>query len=166
MYRNIKDFLTDWQYETEGTLNILNLISDEQSLKTIHQDVRSLKRLAWHLTQTLSEMGHKAGLFTSDLLEDATVPNSMAELRTCYEDYADRIASAVPSKWTDSALLEKVDMYGEQWSKGTVLRVLNSHQSHHRGQMTVIMRILGLPVCGLYGPSKEEWAEMGMTAPE
>ena len=56
-------------------------------------------------------------------------------------------------------------MYGEHWSKGTVLRVLINHQSHHRGQMTVIMRMLGLPVPGIYGPSKEEWVEMGMNAP-
>ncbi|MNF01709.1 DinB family protein [compost metagenome] len=57
-------------------------------------------------------------------------------------------------------------MYGELWEKGKILRVLISHQSHHRGQMTVIMRILGLPVPGLYGPSKEEWAEFGMIAPD
>jgi uncharacterized damage-inducible protein DinB len=32
--------------------------------------------------------------------------------------------------------------------------------------MTVLMRQAGLPVPGLYGPSKEEWAAMGMSPME
>ena len=165
MYRNIHDFLTDWEYETAGTVKVLKIINDELRMKTVHPNVRSLERLAWHLTQTLTEMGHKAGLFATDLLEHEQLPETMAELTIRYEDYAAQIAKAVHSKWTDSSLLEMVEMYGDQWSRGTVLRVLINHQSHHRGQMTVIMRVLDLPVPGIYGPSKEEWAEMGMTAP-
>lgn len=166
MYRTINDFLADWQYETEGTAKILKIITDDLRAQTIHADVRSLERLAWHLTQTLTEMGHRAGLFSADHLEHQKIPATMAELASVYEDYSSQITKAVNSKWTDSSLIDEVEMYGEQWSKGTILRVLINHQSHHRGQMTVIMRMLGLPVPGLYGPSKEEWAEMGMTAPE
>ena len=165
MYRSITDFITDWQYEREGTLKIMNLLTDDTIGKTIHENVRSLQRLAWHLTQTLTEMGHKAGLFDADLLEQVSAPDIAAEIASCYEDYSERIAKAVNTKWTDSRLVDQVEMYGDHWTKGTVLRVLINHQSHHRGQMTVIMRLLGLPVPGLYGPSKEEWAGFGMEAP-
>jgi uncharacterized damage-inducible protein DinB len=55
-------------------------------------------------------------------------------------------------------------MYGEQWPRGTMLNALIAHQTHHRGQMTVLMRQAGVPVPGMYGPSKEEWAAMGMPA--
>ncbi|MGF1924636.1 MAG: DinB family protein [Bacteroidia bacterium] len=165
MYRHINDFLTDWQYETEGTAKVIKGIPDDLSTKIINPDVRSLALLAWHLTQTLTEMGHRAGLFASDPLAQHPIPESMTEMAALYENYASQVATAVNSKWTDSVLSEMVDMYGDQWSKGTVLRVLVCHQSHHRGQMTVIMRILGLSVPGLYGPSKEEWADMGMDAP-
>ena len=166
MYRSITDFLADWQYETAGTAKVLNSITDDQRAHYIHPDVRSLERLAWHLTQTLTEMGHRAGLFAVDLLERENIPATIADLAGIYENHALHVAKAVHSKWTDSALTEKVDMYGEPWAKGVVLRVLISHQSHHRGQMTVILRMLGLPVPGLYGPSKEEWVEMGVEAPE
>jgi len=57
-------------------------------------------------------------------------------------------------------------MYGEMWTIETVLKVLFTHQIHHRGQMTVLMRQAGLKVPGLYGPAKEEWAEFGGQAPE
>ncbi len=166
MYRSISDFLADWQYETAITAKVIRGIPDDLSRSMIHQDVRSLEWLAWHLTQTLTEMGHRAGLFATDSLEQQKMPTSMDEMATAYEDYASQIATAVNSKLTDSVLAEMVEMYGDQWSKGTVLRILVCHQSHHRGQMTVIMRMLGIPVPGLYGPSKEEWAAMGMDAPQ
>jgi uncharacterized damage-inducible protein DinB len=37
-----------------------------------------------------------------------------------------------------------------------------SHEIHHRGQMTVLMRQAGLKVPGVYGPSREEWTAYGM----
>jgi uncharacterized damage-inducible protein DinB len=55
-------------------------------------------------------------------------------------------------------------MYGETWKKGFTLYCMVSHQTHHRGQITVLMRQAGLKVHGVYGPAKEEWAEMGMPA--
>ncbi|MNL50974.1 DinB family protein [compost metagenome] len=94
------------------------------------------------------------------------MPSSVKELTELYEKYSEALVKAVRSKWTDSSLTDQIEMYGDLWEKGKVLHVLIVHQTHHRGQMTVIMRMLGLPVPGLYGPSKEEWAEFGMIAPD
>jgi uncharacterized damage-inducible protein DinB len=46
------------------------------------------------------------------------------------------------------------------------LQALISHEIHHRGQMTVLMRQAGLKVPGIYGPAREEWAAYGMPAQE
>ncbi|MEA3297729.1 MAG: DinB family protein, partial [candidate division Zixibacteria bacterium] len=43
---------------------------------------------------------------------------------------------------------------------------LIQHQIHHRGQMTVLMRQAGIKVPSLYGPAKEDWAQMGLEPPE
>lgn len=43
--------------------------------------------------------------------------------------------------------------------------VLNGLETHHLGQMTVLMRQAGLNVPGVYGPSKEEWTAYGMPEP-
>jgi uncharacterized damage-inducible protein DinB len=41
--------------------------------------------------------------------------------------------------------------------RGRVLReLLVSHAAHHRGQLTVYYRMLGVPVPGVYGPSADE----------
>lgn len=166
MYRSIEDFTKDWETETQGTLKVLSAITETTRKEKIHPDVRSLGRLGWHLTQTLTEMGHKAGLFAEDELEYILPPSDYNELIGLYQEYCEMLTNSVRLKWTDSGLTEQVEMYGEQWEKGKILRILIGHQTHHRGQMTVIMRLLGLLVPGLYGPTKEEWAEYGMMAPE
>jgi uncharacterized damage-inducible protein DinB len=57
-------------------------------------------------------------------------------------------------------------MYGVRWARGVTLRALLVHQTHHRGQMTVLMRQAGLRVPGVYGPAREEWSAYGMPAPQ
>ena len=44
------------------------------------------------------------------------------------------------------------------------LSILIRHQAHHRAEMVILMRMLELPVIGIYGPVKEEWAQWGMEA--
>jgi uncharacterized damage-inducible protein DinB len=34
--------------------------------------------------------------------------------------------------------------------------VINNHLIHHRGQLTVYLRLLDIPVPGMYGPSADE----------
>lgn len=166
MYRSIEDFIKDWEMETQGTIKVLSAITESTRKEKVHPDIRSLGRLGWHLTQTITEMGYKAGLFAEDELEYILPPSDYTELVDLYVQYCGMLISAIRLKWTDSGLRDQVEMYGEQWEKGKILRILAAHQTHHRGQMTVIMRLLGLVVPGLYGPSKEEWAEIGMISPE
>jgi len=87
-----------------------------------------------------------------------------ADIVAQYEKSAAMVVPAVRAKWSDAQLGEMIPMYGEQWPRGTMLNALIAHQTHHRGQMTVLMRQAGVPVPGMYGPSKEEWAAMGMPA--
>jgi uncharacterized damage-inducible protein DinB len=161
MYRKIEDFLTDWAYETEMTLKVFKNLKDESFNQTFHNDHRTIKGLAWHITQTLGEMMHRAGLPVNEITE---VPENLKvdELVSIYERDAEAIKNAVPATWTNEELTEKVMMYGEEWSKGFILSILIRHQAHHRGQLTILMRQAGLKVPGVYGPSKEEWAEYGM----
>jgi uncharacterized damage-inducible protein DinB len=166
MYRKINDFLKDWKYETESTLKLFAGLTDESLNQKVHENIRSVGRLAWHITQTLSEMPHTAKLFETNELASDTIPAHVSDISKTYEKYAQIVAEVVPMKWKDEELEDKLEMYGDKWEKGIILSILILHQTHHRGQLTVIMRLLGLPVAGVYGPSKEEYAAWGMTAPE
>ncbi|MBT8395540.1 MAG: hypothetical protein HKO65_15595, partial [Gemmatimonadetes bacterium] len=83
-----------------------------------------------------------------------------------FEEAAGSLAQEVGSKWEDGDLEVEDQMYGERWTRGKTLTALLNHQTHHRGQMTVLMRQAGLKVPGVYGPAKEEWESYGMPPQE
>jgi uncharacterized damage-inducible protein DinB len=162
MYRTISDFTLDWKYESAATLKVLRTLTDKSLHQMVSPEGRSLGFLAWHLVLTLSEMGSKMGLQITGPAEDSEQPTSVAEIASTYEISSKSVGEVVRTTWTDASLDEKIDMYGEPWKRGYALASLVKHQTHHRAQMTVLMRQAGLPVPGVYGPSREEWTKMGM----
>ena len=162
MYRKIEDFITDWTYESQGTLNLLKNISNDALNKKDNENVRSIAVLAWHITITLNEMLNKVGLTVTGPDEHSKPPATISEIIAAYESSARSVTEQVQKQWTDASLLEEVNMYGENWKNGVTLSVLIKHQAHHRGQLTVLMRQSGMLVPGVYGPSKEDWAKYNM----
>ncbi len=166
MYRKIEDFITDWKYENQSTLKLFATIPDNILNQKNHENVRSMARLTWHITITISEMLNKAGLAVSGPDEHSEPPSTIAEIISAYEKSAKSLIDQLNKDWNDASLTEEVNMYGDTWKKGTVLSILIKHEAHHRGQLTVLMRQAGLKVSGVYGPSKEEWMQWNMPAME
>ncbi len=165
MFRRVEDFTKAWGTEYEGTLKILRALTDASLAQRVDGQGRTLGRLAWHVTQTLPEMMNRTGLVVEGPEEQAPVPARAAEIVAAYERAGKSLLEQVRG-WDDARLLEARDMYGEQWPDGLTLEILLRHQTHHRGQMTVLMRQAGLVVPGVYGPAREEWGAYGMPAQE
>jgi len=163
--RSMEDFQNAWARESEITAKVLRALTDASLQQMVVPAGRSLGRLAWHTALAVPEMGRHAGLEVDGPPDDAPIPDAATILRT-YEQSAASLGQAVARDWTDAMLAEKIPMYGEEWTRGETLLALIAHQTHHRGQMTVLMRQAGLAVPGVYGPSKEEWAAYGMPAQE
>ena len=169
MFRRVDDFQTCWKDESGKTLELFKAIPDEAMKTFITPEHRDLRRLAWHLVESLIEMPGHCGLKIegSRLLQGNFIgapPASMKEIEAAYSAAADSLAEALQA-WTDGDLEIEDELYGEHWKRGFTLFVLAMHQTHHRAQMTVLMRQAGLKVPGLYGPAKEGWAAYGMEAP-
>ncbi|MDZ7290774.1 MAG: DinB family protein [candidate division KSB1 bacterium] len=162
MYRKIEDFKKDWADESEATLKVLKSLTDASLSQRVTPDGRSLGFLAWHIVTSQGEMLGQTGLATQAPEENAKEPSTAAEIVTAYERSSRSVADLVLKNWTDASLLEEVEMYGQKWTRGYVLASLIRHETHHRAQMTVLMRQAGLKVPGVYGPSREEWAQFGM----
>jgi uncharacterized damage-inducible protein DinB len=166
MYTKVSEFIEDWKFESESTLKVFhNLTNDALDFKP-NKNVRSPRRLAWHIVTTLGEMVHRTGLEFAATPEDAPAPSTVKEIIDEYKRSSDGMLNAVKKEWSDESLLEEVNLYGQNWKKGKVLSVLVNHQTHHRGQLTVVIRLAGLKVPGVYGPAKEEWKQMGMEPQE
>ena len=166
MYRTIQDFLSDWSQEYNSTLKVIKNLTDTSLSQKVTENGRSLGHLAWHIVLTLGEMGGKAGLKLDAPPEDAPDPTRASIITEAYEQGGGSLASEIKQKWNDGMLTEEVVMYGEKWTRSAVLTSIVKHQIHHRAQMTVLMRQAGLQVPGVYGPSREEWAQFGMPAQE
>ena len=166
MFRKIEDFLGSWAYETEATVKVFQQLTDASLAQRVYSEGRTLGLIAWHIVRTLPEMGGRTGLKIQGPGEDDPVPPTAEEISSGFKVAADSLGQEIRSHWGDDDLEEEDDMYGEMWSRGKTLAALLNHQTHHRGQMTVLMRQAGLTVPGVYGPSLEEWVAYGMPAQE
>ena len=166
LINSISGFLEAWKYEGPTTVKVFNNLTDESLNQKVTPEGRSLGFIAWHITQTIGEMMSKTGLSFPEFDEHAPVPATAAEITKQYEKLSALMVEQVEKNWKDEMLQDDLNMYGQTWKRADVLVSLLSHQNHHRGQMTILMRQAGLRVPGVYGPSKEEWAEYGMPTME
>jgi len=166
MFRTINDFLEAWKYESEATLKVFNNLTDESLNQKVTDEGRTLGFIAWHITQTIGEMMSKTGLMFPDFDENTSVPKRISEITSGYEKLSKTLKNQIEESWNDGMLNDDLNMYGQVWKRMNVLSSLITHQTHHRGQMTVLMRHAELKVPGVYGPSKEEWAAYGLPPQE
>ncbi|MHC4225649.1 MAG: DinB family protein [Planctomycetota bacterium] len=165
MFTSIEQFETHWTDEAGKTLRIFESLTDESLGQEVAGEHRTIARIASHITTSMPEMLQRMGI-KLPLDVDAPVPVTAAAAYQQYATTSNDLLAAIQADWTDETLSQVDDMYGMQWKRGFSLYVLLIHQTHHRGQMTVLMRQAGLKVPGIYGPAREEWEEYGMQIPE
>lgn len=165
MFRTIDDFFGAYGYLTAGTGKIFAQLNNKNLAKRVAPGYRSLGDLAWHIVVTIPEMMNKTGLGISAVDPAEMPPKSAKKIQAAYKKVSEELAAAVKKNWRDKTLLQMDDLYGEKWPRGSTLYALVSHEIHHVGQMTVLLRQSKAKVPGLFGPSKEEWKKMGMKPP-
>lgn len=157
MFHSVKQFMEVLDAETKSTLACFAQITDESLSKDLVKDYRSIERTANHIADCIASIPAEAGLPVTGYEKQHY--NTVASLTEAYRKNSEAVKAAV-ANWTDETLQENTPMYGEVWKKGFALWVTITHEIHHRGQLTVLMRIAGLKVPGVYGPAKEEWETM------
>jgi uncharacterized damage-inducible protein DinB len=166
MYHSVEEFLADWTYESSSTQKLMDLLTDESLATRVAEGERSLGFLAWHVVISIHEMLSRLGLEFDAPQHEAPMPTTAIEISAGYKKASTNLVTAIRQQWTDADLAKEHDMYGEMWSSAKTLDIVLKHEIHHRGQMTVLMRLAGLSMVGMYGPSREEWAAYGGNAPE
>jgi uncharacterized damage-inducible protein DinB len=169
MFRRMDDFAKSWKEESAKTMALFDAIPDAAMNTAVNPEHRDLKRLAWHLVESLIEMPGHFGVQVDGkhLIQGMFIgapPSSMQEIRETYAKASGSLEKGLRA-WSDADLEKEDDMYGATWQRGFSLFVLITHQTHHRGQMTVLMRQAGLKIPDIYGPTKEGWTSYGMNAP-
>ena len=165
MFHTIKDFTGIWKQESDGTRKLLASLTDESLTQQVTDDHRTLGRIAWHIVLTLGELKDELGLRIDCPKQGTPPPATAREIFDAYDKAAKSLADLVRSDWNDEKLQEDVVMYGEKVTYGYGLWNGLTHEIHHRGQMTILMRQAGLKVPGIYGPAYEEWVQYDKTPP-
>jgi uncharacterized damage-inducible protein DinB len=156
--------IKEFENETAITRRMLALLPEEQFDWKPHPKSYSLSELASHIVNLT---GWVRLTLTQDGLEldpDAHSPwkaKSRAELLESFDHNVEDSLVAFREQ-TDAVLQENwsMKMCGKtiwKMSKGSVLRTfIFSHMIHHRGQLTVYLRQLEVPLPSIYGPTADE----------
>lgn len=165
MFRRMDDFLKAYESLREGTAKMMDAMTDGMLVRRVAEGHRTLGGMAWHVTTSIPEMMKMTGLGEASIDPEAPPPGSAKEIAAAYRKVSAELAAALREKWTDGDLEVEDDLYGQKFARGRTLAAILAHETHHRGQMTVLLRQAGAVVPGLFGPSKEEWEGYGKEPP-
>lgn len=165
MFRHVADFLGACEQGVGRTGKVLGALDDGCLHQPLIPGYRTLGQIGWHIVTTIPEMMGRTGLGLAGVDPHSAPPETAAEVVAGYRRAAEELRGAVAREWKDETLLTVDELYGEKWPRGLTLAVLLGHETHHVGQMTVLLRLAGRKVPGIMGPSKEEWTQYGMQAP-
>lgn len=157
----LKAILSELQHESQGTSTILERVPAGQSEWTPHPKSMTLGKLASHIA-TLPA-GCKRMLESGKFDVSGARPPVPADVPYA-ELYRTNIAALreLLGSLDDAALQEPFAMVRgdevlRQMTKGIMLRtIFLNHSIHHRGQLSVYLRLIGVPLPALYGTSADE----------
>lgn len=153
MYRKVEDFQKDWAISSKGTIIAIKALKDDKLDQSIVEGHNTLGWLSEHLVGAMTGFGGLVG-FEIPLAAKGEAPKTVEELINNYETSAKAVAEQSKSL-TDEDLVRVVKGFMGDAPIGSILRGMIDHQTHHRGQMTVLIRQAGLEVPGVMGPTKE-----------
>lgn len=152
------------QHEAQATRVMLARVPDEKLTWKPHQKSMSLGQLALHIA---TATGRAAQIGKCDKFEyPANVPapaelESAAAIAATFEESVAE-AKSILGGMDDTALMKPWSLSRGGKPILTIPRVtfyrhsLFNHLYHHRGQLSVYLRLLDIPVPSSYGPSADE----------
>lgn len=158
-----QSLLLELRKETGNTRRIVERLQDEHLDWRPHCKSMTLGELAAHVVELHNWVSKALTKDVFDFKSDFIPfrPTSVAEISAVLESgYLLNKASIEES--TDDAWLVEWTLKAGDWviaqlPKSEAIRfIVNNHLIHHRGQLTVYLRLLDIPVPGLYGPSADE----------
>lgn len=155
--------LVELERETNSTKTIIGRLRDEHLDFKPHPKSTSLGALAGHIVELHNWISGALTKNDFNLQTDYKPfrPTKVSELSEALEQgfkENERVVNEISeedwfSKWTFRAGNQ---VLGEMPKLGALRFLINNHLIHHRGQLTVYLRLLDIPVPGLYGPSADE----------
>jgi uncharacterized damage-inducible protein DinB len=154
--------LLEFDQEAQTTKRVLERVPDDKLTWKPHPKAFSLGQLALHIAAGPGQIAAAASQDTAEAPNFAqpeaksrqevleTFSKSMASARTALKNMDD---ARLMSTWR---LVRNGKPMMEVPRIGFLRSILMNHTYHHRGQLSVYLRILDVPVPSIYGPSADE----------
>lgn len=161
-----QNILAELDHELAQTRKTLERVPFEQADYKPHPKSMNLWQLATHVVNLLAFKTMFLQTDSRDFLDPngakpGPTPKSSEELLARFDEYSATLRQALSAS-DDEKLTQNFKLHrGEQvmfdMPKAAAVRIMGlNHSVHHRGQLTVYLRLLDIPVPGLYGPSADE----------
>lgn len=153
--------LADFGSESEKTRRILTLLTDSALDWRPHPRSMTLGRLGTHLTE-IPRWGESI-LRRSEVVASDSEPIVLSSSATILDrfdsacdSFALRLAAATDQELSEKWRYTRDGIVEHELSKLDALReFVVRHQVHHRGQLTVYLRLLEVPLPQTYGPTAD-----------
>lgn len=152
--------------EAVNTEKILERIPSEQFDWKPHPKSNTLKGLATHIASLAGMPGLILNTEYLDFAEGTLKQpeiESAADLVNVLKEGTQQSVAALEAASDEDLKKNWVMRSGDyiimDASKGVIIRAMGlSHLYHHRGQLGVYLRLLDIPIPGMYGPSADDMA--------
>lgn len=158
-----KSYLIELEQETKNTRRILDQIPDDKLDWRPHQKSMSLGELAAHIVELHNWVSKAIPKDVFDFKSDYTPLRvaSIGDLKSILSEGLEAnkavIETMADEEWFKDWVLKAGDNEVARLPRAGAMRfIINNHIVHHRGQLTVYLRLLNIAVPGLYGPSADE----------
>lgn len=123
-----------------------------------HEKSKSMGELCWHLAEAerfFVVKGLGVDVPGENPVPKETPPSTPAAMAEAFDRSHAALAAALEKK--DAAWFgETVDFFSMKMSRAAVVETMLRHEIHHRGQLTVYLRLAGGKVPSIYGGSADE----------
>jgi len=156
-------FIGELERESVSTERLLARVPTDKPDWRPHPRSTSLSALAWHIASIPRRIAGLIGAGSFDVLRArpgaaAEHHDYVAELKSSVEE-AKRVIAGID----DAAMMAKSFrfMRGDETIRelpvlGAIRSIMLNHTYHHRGQLTVYLRLLDVPVPPMYGTTADE----------
>ncbi|MEL6864939.1 MAG: DinB family protein [Bacteroidota bacterium] len=139
----LDDFKKKWSNATDYTLEVMDLMPEDQYDYQPMGDVQSFRELLLHMTQNMIwlstyYLGDRS--FDRDLKDTTYTKAEMVDL--VKEAFA--FTNAVVDELEPHELKGKVKFFAGPMNVRQILTLMNDHLTHHRGQIIVYLRMHGI----------------------
>lgn len=160
MFQKLEHFTQAYENESKQTLRLFANLDDAKMNQAPPEIGRSSADVARHIAASAPGMFGAIGIQLPGPAVDQEIGADKSAISQAYAAARDGLFAELPKHFTDENLGEPIDFHGYKWPRGLFLAIFMNHEIHHRGQLTILMRLAGMTPVGVYGPTKEEMEAM------